>query len=295
MEIKNLQGAGAVTLGISAATVLTLDAGSYSGVISGAGQLVKTTTGPLTLAGANTYTGGTALSTGILLANNTAGSATGTGPVTIDSGATLGGKGKITGPATLESGGFIAPGVGASGIAGTTLHTASLIWNGGGALTLQLGATGDELALSGALTKGAAGTFTLDILNAGITKTTYTLATFTSTTFTLSDFTLDLPVNYTGTLVETSTSLILEDLLDPPPPAGVELPTSGLADNGNNGPTDSGISTVIPTPEPASTALLFLGVAALFGRRRRLRPPGAEIGPNLGPLISPTAAKKKPI
>ncbi|HEY3901222.1 MAG TPA: hypothetical protein VGM54_21615 [Chthoniobacter sp.] len=40
---------------------------------------------------------------------------------------------------------------------------------------------------------------------------TYTLATFASTTFIESDFTLELPVNYTGTLVETSTSLVLEN------------------------------------------------------------------------------------
>jgi hypothetical protein len=209
-----------------------------------------------------------------LLGTNTAGSATGTGPVTIDSGATLGGKGKITGATTLDSGGFIEPGLGSSGVAGTTLHAASLLWDGGGTITLQLGATGDELALTGALTKGAAGAYTLDIANAGITKSTYTLLTFTSTTFAQSDFNLVLPINYTGTLVETSTSLILEDLVDPPPPAGGELPTPGLpapslADTGNNGPTDPAIPAVIPTPEPASTALLALGVIALLGRRRR--------------------------
>ena len=154
MTVLNLQGAGAITLGTNAATVLTLHAGTYSGVISGAGQLTKATTGTLTLAGASTYTGGTTISAGTLFANNITGSATGTGPVTIDSGATLGGKGKITGAATLDSGGFIAPGAGSPGVAGTALHAASLRWNGGGVITLQLGATGDELALSGALTKG---------------------------------------------------------------------------------------------------------------------------------------------
>ena len=58
MEVANLLGAGVVTLGKSAATVLTVDAGNYNGVISGNGQLTQTTVGTLMLTGTNTYTGG---------------------------------------------------------------------------------------------------------------------------------------------------------------------------------------------------------------------------------------------
>ena len=46
---------------------------------------------------------------------------------------------------TLNNGGTIAPGVASPGVAGTTLHATSLMWNGGGTLQLQLGAVGDEL------------------------------------------------------------------------------------------------------------------------------------------------------
>ncbi|MBC8008917.1 MAG: PEP-CTERM sorting domain-containing protein [Burkholderiales bacterium] len=58
----------------------------------------------------NTYLGTTTVSSGTLLANNTSGSATSTGAVTVASGATLGGSGFIAGVTTVASGGFLAPG-----------------------------------------------------------------------------------------------------------------------------------------------------------------------------------------
>ncbi|MEQ1852529.1 MAG: autotransporter-associated beta strand repeat-containing protein [Chthoniobacteraceae bacterium] len=62
----------------------------------GASAVIKTSTGTLTLASANTYTAGTTVSAGTLNATNTTGSATGTGNVTIASGATLAGTGIVT-------------------------------------------------------------------------------------------------------------------------------------------------------------------------------------------------------
>ena len=82
------------------------------GVIAlGNGSLTKQgAAGTLTLTGANTYTGGTTVSAGTLLANNTAGSATGTGLVNVASGATLGGNGRIGGSVNVASGGIFSPG-----------------------------------------------------------------------------------------------------------------------------------------------------------------------------------------
>jgi autotransporter-associated beta strand protein len=83
---------------------------------SGASALVKTGAGVLTLSGANTYSGGTTVAAGTLLVNNTTGSATGTGAVDVQSGATLGGgnttgtAGFIGGPVTVRAGGTLAPG-----------------------------------------------------------------------------------------------------------------------------------------------------------------------------------------
>jgi hypothetical protein len=209
------------------------------------------------------------------LIDNTASSGTGTGAVTINNGGTLGGSGTITGATTLNSGGALFPSAGTPGTAGTTLHESSLLWNGGGTLTLQLSnGPDDALALNGALTKGSAGTYTLDLLNAGLLSTsTYnlTLITFASTTFTAANFNVEFPLNYDGTLVVTSTSLEIENLTDPPPgegqqPEHADLPATGTIGSDFNTPSDL---TITPTPEPGSTLLLAFGGAALLAWRRR--------------------------
>lgn len=86
------------------------DGGAYGG--TGA-SLTKIGTGTLTLSGANTYTGGTTVSAGTLLVNNTRGSGTGTGRVTAGR-STLGGTGIISGAVTIGSnsgpGAFLSPG-----------------------------------------------------------------------------------------------------------------------------------------------------------------------------------------
>jgi len=72
--IGSLAGAGAVTLGSATLTTGTDNTSTtFSGTISGSGNLIKVGTGVLTLAGANAYTGGTTLAGGTLsLANNQA-------------------------------------------------------------------------------------------------------------------------------------------------------------------------------------------------------------------------------
>nr|WP_246456285.1 autotransporter-associated beta strand repeat-containing protein [Ruficoccus amylovorans] len=76
----------------------------FSATINGSGKLLKTDDAILNLKAANSYSGGTEVETGTLLANNTTGSATGSGAVLVKSGATLGGGGIIQGATTLESG-----------------------------------------------------------------------------------------------------------------------------------------------------------------------------------------------
>ncbi|HEY3837424.1 MAG TPA: autotransporter-associated beta strand repeat-containing protein, partial [Bryobacteraceae bacterium] len=244
---------------------------TIAGIISGTGNLTKIKTNTVALTGANTYSGGTVVSGGILTADNPVGSATGTGTVTVNGGGTFGGSGKVTGAMTLNSGGTVAPGAAFSGTPGATLHGSSLIWNGGGTVTLQLGASAsDTLALTGALTKGSAGAYKLDLINAGLVSTdTYnlTLLTFASTTFSLADFTIELPVNYTGTLVETKTSLMIENLVDPPP--SVESPALAAPGSTENTLDTPATLTVTPTPEPGSATLLAFGAGALIGWRRR--------------------------
>ncbi|MDF1741968.1 MAG: autotransporter-associated beta strand repeat-containing protein, partial [Verrucomicrobiales bacterium] len=81
-----------------------------TGVLSGGGSLVKTGGDDLTITGANTYSGGTTVSAGTLIANNASGSATGTGTVIVNSGANLAGTGTIAGAVTVNAGGTLEPG-----------------------------------------------------------------------------------------------------------------------------------------------------------------------------------------
>ena len=98
-----------VTISVDDAEVHTI-----TGQVRGSfmqGTLTKAGLGTLILAnGSNDYSGGTIVETGLLLTENTAGSATGSGPVTVESGAAVGGSGRIGGALTVEAGALVTPG-----------------------------------------------------------------------------------------------------------------------------------------------------------------------------------------
>ncbi|HEY1661440.1 MAG TPA: autotransporter-associated beta strand repeat-containing protein [Verrucomicrobiae bacterium] len=110
---------------------------------NGAGILTVESTagnGALNLKGANTYTGGTTVSSGTLNADNTSGSATGTNSVTVQSGAGLGGSGTIAGSITWQSGALGSFTIGSELNAGLiTLNNNSVIVNVPGSTPLQPG------------------------------------------------------------------------------------------------------------------------------------------------------------
>ena len=110
-----------------------------NGAILGLGtSVVKSGAGNLTLnSNSNTYGGTTTISGGTLFANNTSGSATGTGAVTLQSGATLAGSGRIGGNLSAQLGSFVTPG--GAGVDELTLAgTVDL----GGDFTVQLNGPG---------------------------------------------------------------------------------------------------------------------------------------------------------
>lgn len=93
----------------------TITQGSgFNSVISGTGSVITTGgtggTGVTVLNGVNLYSGGTTVSGGTLTVNNTSGSGTGSGLVTVESGAKLKGTGIIGGATTIQGGATHSPG-----------------------------------------------------------------------------------------------------------------------------------------------------------------------------------------
>lgn len=134
VTIGSLAGDGQVLLG---ANVLTVGSNSattaFSGIVQGAGVLLKIGGGTLTLSGASTYAGGTNVSAGTLVIANGSGSGTGTGAVLV-SGGVLGGSGTISGAVTVQSGALFAPAAGTKKQANLTTLS-SLSFNSGAIYT----------------------------------------------------------------------------------------------------------------------------------------------------------------
>jgi hypothetical protein len=153
-------GAASITGNVSGGTggtnALVIDPGSgnsfsYTGQLSNFNS-AEIKSGTVTLSGANTYSGNTTISGGTLVAQNVAGTATGTGTVAVNNGAKLGGTGTV-GAVTVSSGGTVAPGQ----IAGI-LNSGNVTFNGGSIFSIEIGGAvagaHDQLNVTGTVNLG---------------------------------------------------------------------------------------------------------------------------------------------
>ncbi len=210
--------------------------------IGGSGTLEKQGAGTLTLTGNNTYTGGTTVSTGTLLVNNTSDSGTGSGSLLVSAGATLGGSGEIAGITTIS--GILAPGnsIGTLTVANDVTWNGSLLSDGTANWKFELGAanTADLLRITGGASeflKGSGSVFCFDFMGSTATGT-FTLVDWDSTasfgggvggtSFAATDFTAtNLGGGNTGTFQFNGSQLQFQAI--PEPSAGVLMVIAGTA------------------------------------------------------------------
>ena len=143
-NVVTTQNGSGGTLSVTATGSLT-----FSGQVGGSGALNKLGAGSLTLTNnSNNYSGGTTVNGGTLFANNTTGSATGTGAVVVsNSGTVLGGTGRISGNVTINSGAILLGGTGTS-TSGTLTLAGSLTLNSNSVIELALGPSGAHSTLA---------------------------------------------------------------------------------------------------------------------------------------------------
>ena len=110
-NVTFMQGLSRASIGTAGGTINTNDKRIVIGQsLSGSGPLTVDGNGTLTLSAANTYSGGTLVSNATLVLANAAGSATGTGGISIEQGGVLSGQGTAAGNVVIDSGGQLSPG-----------------------------------------------------------------------------------------------------------------------------------------------------------------------------------------
>ena len=208
----------------------------FNGTISDGGLgtvLIFNGPGSLMLTGNNSYSGGTTVNAGALYINNTSGSGTGSGTVSINSGATLGGNGTIGGQVSLAAGATLAPGSNGSG---TLTITNDLGLDNASILQFQLGTNSDQVSVTGDLTLGGTlnisnaggfgpGNYTLFTYGGALSVGTLTIGNTPNTNFTCSiDTSVQGQVNL---IVQSSAPLVI---------SGIKLSGGNLVLNGSGGP-----------------------------------------------------------
>jgi autotransporter-associated beta strand protein len=226
-------------------------------MLAGSGTFTKSTAGTVTLTGANSYNGATAVNGGKLVVGNGTSGSLGLTAVTVGDTATLAGSGSIGGSVTVNSGGTLAPG-NSPGI----LSTGSITLDANSSLAIELNGTAvgtqyDQVNVTGGVSISGALNATLGFaptpgLNFFIINN--------------DDLGSDA-VGGTGFSNLSATNTI--DLMFNSTAYRFQVSYTGKADaNLATGGNDV-VLTSVAIPEPATLSLLGIGSLAMLGRRRR--------------------------
>lgn len=262
-------GSGSGTLSVTGTATLTYG-GAVADNVAGTGSLTKTGTGTLVFTGANVYSGGTTVSQGTLLANNAAGSATGTGSVSVITGTIIGGNGAIgttsaTPDITIDSGGFLRVGSTHDLVSGTAADLALSTSGVDGQITLNGTVQFDLFAR----TAGANSTSNNDLLLfnslnpialSGALQVRNSTGLGSETWAEGDSWQL---FSWTGITGGTPTSGGFSSFDLPVLAEGLQFDTSALY--------TTGVLSITVVPEPSRGLLLMLGIGWAVTRRQRLR------------------------
>jgi autotransporter-associated beta strand protein len=261
-----MSGASAVVNSVAVEVGISSSIGS---VIAGSNGMTKEGDGALILSGANTLSGNFDLKEGLLLAENTTGSATGTGGLSIDFGATLGGNGIIapSGSASINVSGQLAPGTGIGTLTFDLSATSgSLSMAGGSGFAFELGTANSFIN-----TIGLGSSDMIQIIGGGAADFVFSHNTIdfgaggTNGYYKLFDTTVGSAELWSGLEFDTSSGLVSSGLtavnLAPDRSAQFFI---GTFDNGG----DSGDIYLQVIPEPGAAFLGSIGMLFLLRRRR---------------------------
>jgi len=245
--------------------------GTISGVINlGTGSLTKAQGGTWTLSSptGNSYSGGTIINSGTIYANNTSGSALGTGAVTVIGG-TLGGTGSIAGAVTVNSGGSVSPGMSVE-----SLEVGSLTFNNGSSFVYEIDSAAGtaDLVTSKLVPTVSTGDLNIDTTENSVVTLARSDLAGTSVNLAGTKFTL---INYEGAWNGGTFAGL---------PDGGYIIGLGLNDwqinyadstPGVNNPGGTGMFVTITAAVPEASSVLFGALASCVGavayvvRRRR--------------------------
>ena len=203
---------------------------------------------------------------GTLTVDNTSGSGTGSGPVTVSLAAILTGLGSMTGPVTVL--GTISPGDPAGSFGLLTANSES--WEGHGTLLEAVSADGtlhDQLALTTSLTIDARANspFAIDITSAGTPTIAAAMVLVLASD---GDSSIADPFFPTTFLTTTEQELSLQ-VSDIQPTTGYAFQLGTQADGAGYDLVLRQVSTAVP--EPIGAAALAITLAPLTLSRRRMQ------------------------